>query len=307
MSHRSIVDWIGSHDGDWRPLGRSQNTQTLGLGLGSRLRQRLSLDCAGLFTIYANPCAIICCVFILFHFSVFWFFGFCTAARSGGLKRFLFKEFLNFIFFLFYFFFISWRTERVLRISKQASNSCRPIWVKWLIYINIFMICQGGSSSRGSAGSSRGSAGSNQHENNKNCLASCQSYAISQVCAPFGHVPSLSPSLAWPGLSWSGKGTSSSNCKRNWPNARRAVLCRLVSSTFWQRSLFLARLSGQQMTAQADQAEQTGQDMLLLLPHDSQCSMPMNSRQGAFLQPGSKVFLPLLLPSNRCRCWLAYQ
>lgn len=28
MSHRSIVDWIGSHDGDWRPLGRSQSTQT---------------------------------------------------------------------------------------------------------------------------------------------------------------------------------------------------------------------------------------------------------------------------------------
>lgn len=167
---------------------------------------RLSLGCAGLFTIYANPCAIICCVFILFSFFGFRSFGFCTAAWSGwrseeiSVQR-VFK--LYFFFSLFYFFFISWRTERVLRISKQASNSCRPIWVKWLIYINIFMICQGGSSSgRDSRGSSRGSAGSNQHENNKNCLASCQSYAISQVCAPFGHVPSLSPSpsLDWPGL-----------------------------------------------------------------------------------------------------------
>lgn len=83
------------------------------------------------------------------------------------------------------------------------------------------MICQGGSSSRGSAGS-------NQHENNKNCLASCQSYAISQVCAPFGHVPSLSPSLAWPGLE--------RELVQATVNAIGQTLiglcCRLVSSTF---------------------------------------------------------------------------
>lgn len=40
MSHRSIVDWIGSHDGDWRPLGRSQSTQTHWVWAWDRDRDR---------------------------------------------------------------------------------------------------------------------------------------------------------------------------------------------------------------------------------------------------------------------------
>lgn len=92
---------------DWQPRRRltttwqvTKHTHTsTGPGLGTETATETEPRLCGLFTIYANPCAIICCIFILFSFFVFVLLP--ALAEEISVQR-VFKLYLFFCIFLYF-------------------------------------------------------------------------------------------------------------------------------------------------------------------------------------------------------------